>query len=379
MATEPRACRAEELPALVDLANRVFRGERSGDMAAEYPLVFDAENLVGMRIIQGTSGPVAHVGVCIREARVLGARFRVASIGAVCTDPGHRGGGLASALMEDARRYALGHGASLMLISGGRGLYHRLGYVTIGRFHRYRLDAERLHGLRVPGVEVAGHRPEELPQIAALYQLEPIRFVRPAEDWERLLRAGMLMNAAADLLTVLQDGQLVAYVGVQRPSSDGRPEERVIRIQELAGARQAIVAALPSLLERYGASGISLTVQPTNQEFSFEARRHGWTAATAAFPGTVGVIDPAGLLEALQPLLAERGAADVRIEATEAGVRFALGGDSLEVGAPGPLAALLFGGETEEAQAAPRARGRLAERLDALLPLPLLWYGYNYV
>jgi hypothetical protein len=120
-------------------------------------------------------------------------------------------------------------------------------------------------------------------------------------------------------------------------------------------------------------------VQPTNQEFSFEARRHGWTAATAAFPGTVGVIDPAGLLEALQPLLAERGAADVRIEATEAGVRFALGGDSLEVGAPGPLAALLFGGETEEAQAAPRARGRLAERLDALLPLPLLWYGYNYV
>jgi predicted N-acetyltransferase YhbS len=204
MATEPRACRAEELPALVDLANRVFRGERSGDMAAEYPLVFDAENLEGMRIIPGTSGPVGHVGVCIREARVLGARFRVASIGAVCTDPGHRGGGLASALMEDARRYALGHGASLMLISGGRGLYHRLGYVTIGRFHRYRLDAERLHGLRVPGVEVAGHRPEELPQIAALYQLEPIRFVRPAEDWERLLRAGMLMNAAADLLTVLQ-------------------------------------------------------------------------------------------------------------------------------------------------------------------------------
>src|SRR5436305_682298 len=133
---ETRACRAEELEALAALVNRVFRAG-DGDMRAHYPLLFGPENLAGLRIVPGEPGPLALVGVCVREATLLGARLRVASIGSVCTDPDHRGQGLASTLMADAARHARGMGAALLLISGGRGLYHRLGYVTVGRFDRY--------------------------------------------------------------------------------------------------------------------------------------------------------------------------------------------------------------------------------------------------
>jgi predicted N-acetyltransferase YhbS len=380
MGMEPRACRAEELPALVRLANAVFRSGGSGDMAAEYPLVFDCENLDGLRIISDQRGPVAHVGVCIRDAHLLGARLRVASIGAVCTDPAHRGQGLASVLMSDARRFARDRGASLMLISGGRGLYHRLGYVTVGRFLRYRMDSSQLNGAESPEVELGSQRMEEIPRLAGLYQNEPVRFLRSGADWRRLLQAAMLMNAAADLVTIHHDGRLIAYVGAQRPNSDAPAADRVVRVQEMAGARRAIIAALPLLLRRYDASAVTLAVQPTDFEFAFAAKQHDWTPTVVAFPGTLGVIDPPAFMGAIQPLLDERSATvGLTIHATEEGAVFTLGAQRYEVAAPGPLAALLFGGETEEAQSLPRCEGRLAQVLCSLFPLPLLWYGYNYV
>src|SRR5437763_11706480 len=113
MAIEIRGCRAEEMSAVAALASRVFRSD-GGDMGADYPLMFASDNRDGQRIAVDRGVPVAHVGVCIRDAVLLGAPLRVASIGAVCTDPEYRGQGLASALMADAQQFARERGASLM-------------------------------------------------------------------------------------------------------------------------------------------------------------------------------------------------------------------------------------------------------------------------
>src|SRR6478672_3282938 len=86
---------------LVSLANRVFRSS-GGDMGQEYPLVFDPTAPEGMRVIAEDGKLVSHVGICIRDASLLGTPLRIASIGAVCTDPAYRGRQFASSLMEDA-------------------------------------------------------------------------------------------------------------------------------------------------------------------------------------------------------------------------------------------------------------------------------------
>ena len=80
-------------------------------------------------------------------------------------------------------------------------------------------------------------------------------------------------------------------------------------------------------------------------------------------------------------MIVERAAAAawMRVSATEDEATFALGGEQYHVSAPGPLAALLFGGDTEEARAIPPCSGALGELLRAVFPLPLLWQGYNYV
>src|SRR5205085_1329432 len=123
------------LPEVVRLANQVFR-PRGGDMAAEYPLEFNVANCDQLRVIEVDGRLLSHVGLSIRDAFIGGSALRVASVGGVCTAPEHRGQGFASALMADAAQHARSCGAQLMLISGGRGLYHRLGYVTVGEFRR---------------------------------------------------------------------------------------------------------------------------------------------------------------------------------------------------------------------------------------------------
>src|SRR5205085_12236425 len=122
------------------------------------------------------------------------------------------------------------HGASLMLISGGRGLYHRLGYVEVGRFVVYRAPAGPLPvGLQIRKMEAA-----DLDALIALHQREPVRFIRPREDWVAPPDAGMLMNEPAEIRVVEHTGQAVhgAYLGV-RAVGDGSPPA----VLEFAGSR----------------------------------------------------------------------------------------------------------------------------------------------
>jgi len=212
MSGKPRACRPEELPELVRLANEVFR-PRGGNMQAEYPLVFQPENCPNLRVVDVDGRLVSHVGLSIRDAFIDGVSLRVASVGAVCTAEDQRGQGFASALMADAAEYSRAQGAQLMLISGGRGLYHRLGYVTVGEFRRVVVQADDARSTEgADGVTVSPFQPADMDAVMAIHRNERVRFVRPAADWERLLQAGMLMNRVATLLVARQDGEPVAYL-----------------------------------------------------------------------------------------------------------------------------------------------------------------------
>jgi predicted N-acetyltransferase YhbS len=378
MGVEIRACRDGELAAVTALASRVFCND-DGDMGADYPLLFAPENQDGLQLAVDRGVPVAHVGVCIRDAVILGAPLRVAGIGAVCTDPEYRGRGLASTLMEEARRYARDRGASLMLISGGRGLYHRLGYVTVGRFDRYQWTAAQLQPLRRPEIELSPYAEADLPEVAALHQREPIRFLRPAADWRKLLNAGLLMNRPSQLWLVRQEGHLAAYIGVLTPPPASSASRPAVRIHEFGGSKTALAAALPVLLDRWGLTEAILVTQAGDIEFSSVAGRHGWRPQTIPFPGTLGVIDASTLISSVGPVLAERAPAEYEIEAAGDAMTLSADGERYRIEGAGSLAALLFGGDTDEARAIPPADGRVRQLLERLFPIPLLWQGYNYV
>ncbi len=364
-------CKPTELFQLVELANRVFRAKRPGDMGSEYPLVFEGQNVENLRVARYGDRLVAHVGICLREAHLLGAPVRVASIGAVATDPDHRGRGLASRLMADARRQAIEHGASLMLISGDRGLYHRLGYVEVGLFQQYRVPA----GPAEPGYSVDEYQDDDLPALIALYQSEPVRFFRPASDWHKLVAAGMLMNQPADIRVIRHGNAIVGYAGIQRPQSGAE----AARVREVAGSRSALAAVLPGLAAQYGAEAAEVVVWGSDAEWRAHAALRGWEWSPAPFPGTVGIIDPERFLAAVRPLVGERAGDTLQLEAVGEGARLTAGGQSFVLETMGQLTALVFGGDTDAARSVPLLPDRVRQAVDTVFPLPLLWYGYNYV
>jgi hypothetical protein len=232
-----------------------------------------------------------------------------------------------------------------------------------------------------PKLTVSPFEVGDLEAVIGLHRGERVRFVRPAADWEVLLRAGMLMNQEAALLVVRQGGEPVAYLAVQRPTRNAEGRLQPARVRELAGSRWAIAEALGPAAALLGAEAIDVVTLASDREWTAIARARGWELAPVGFPGTLGILDPPAFFERLGMVIEEQLGEDtpLRIDALPQSVRFELGSQRYEVGAPGLLAALVFGGETEEARAIPPLTGELGRVLAKLFPMPLLWYGYNYV
>lgn len=83
-------------------------------------------------VLQVRSGDdlLAHLDLYVRSIGVGTREVLVAAIGQVCTDPAHRGLGLASALVRTAHRVALERGLEWAALFGVSTLYGRIGYRT---------------------------------------------------------------------------------------------------------------------------------------------------------------------------------------------------------------------------------------------------------
>jgi len=187
------------------------------------------------------------------------------------------------------------------------------------------------------------------------------------------------MNSPAELWVARQQEVAVAYLSgsVAASRQAGVPTE--LQIREFGGSRLAVAAALASLLRSTGTESAALVTPAGDPEFSVLARQHGWRPRSIPFPGTIGVIDPSALFHSLRPVLDERAETGLTISASGDRTTFSAEREEYTVEAPGPLAALVFGGDTPEAADLPPAPPRIEARLRQLFPLPLLWQGYNYV
>ncbi len=125
----PRLVRREELDDLADLAAVSFGGvvrPRRGRRRRR------VEARSGSYVIARDGKPVSHIRVVYNVLSLNGCRLKIASIGGVCTHPDYRGQGIASTLLDHCVQVAADAGASLLLISGERGLYRRAGVAGLG-------------------------------------------------------------------------------------------------------------------------------------------------------------------------------------------------------------------------------------------------------
>jgi predicted N-acetyltransferase YhbS len=380
--TGPRGARAQEIPAVVRLANTVFRADGETSMGEEYPLLYAPENSRNLRLFLDGGTPVSLVGMLEREVSLLGTRHRCCEIGSVCTHPDYREDGLATRLLKDARRRAVEHGCDMFLISGGRGLYCRLGYVDVGGYVRITVDTDDLP--RGAGVRNRPRADADLPALVDLHSAEPVRFVRPPEDFRTLLEGECTLNGRAETRLILTgDARPVAYVMFRPPGSRG-VEENELCIDELAGSRLAVAHALPPLFDEFDLDRLHIEALSSDHELAYIAATHGWDVQPQGFHGTVGIIDPDRFWQSIVSLVHERlgeEANDLALDTDGRQVNLNFGSEKTPaLNMPGFTRLVFLPEHKREAVDPALSQDSPLKRILArLFPLPLVSYGLNYV
>ena len=346
-------------------------------MEEQYPLLFAQENFDHLFVMVDEGVVVSHVGALTRDISVLGCRMSAMSIGAVATYESHRGQGLATRLMEAAIRKAIDLDAVLMPISGGRGLYTRLGAKRIGRYALYAIPRDVLPAgiTDVRRAEIA-----DLPELTRLYAEEPSRYVRSSADFGTAADAEWICDHDGETVVIREEGRVSSYAGVQKSRSVRDDELSRARLAEIAGSRSALLRALPALYDRYGVDCIEIMTTESDRELASLLRPHGVTATLQGFTGTVLVLQPERLLSAFEDYIRDVAGPDTLAwDVSAKSVTFRCDGREQMVASCdlGPLVFGVVAPDADPLEAIPP--GPVRSALKSVFPLQLPWYGFNFV
>ncbi len=384
----PRRLRMDEVVASEKLMRLCFGARELEDEAgvlARYVPPQDG----GMRVIAHAGQLVAQIDTFFDRIRVFDGEIRAGSVGGVGTHPEYRGQRLAGRLLEYCAEELVEGGANLLLISGGRGLYTRLGNVPHGHFLSFAVDPPQDERRAAAGVVVRRATPADALTWSRLYAAEPVRFARTYADFaEALEDPPGNTYVYADRWLIERDGETAAYLCLGSPWHE-ELAAGIRHVGEYAGSRQALVAALGTLFAVGGVRELTWPVAWQESELIRLLRAHGYQGEPMPLHGhTFRILNLPGLMADLRPLLKARLPADLlhglRFEQSGPRLgglgadRYALarGADRIELDGAA-MTRMVMGsadGEGEPVQ----LPGALAEIVPALFPLPSFLPGLNY-
>ena len=387
----PRGTKPGEFDEVTELVNLVFHGGRPDPptMKDSYPMLFSNWNLPNLRIILEDDKVVSHIGVSQREISVCSCRTKVGGLGSVCTHPDYRERGFATMLLEDTIKMLYAEGATVMIISGGRGLYQRAGCRSVGKRYNFNITRSELDKFpSAPGnIEIVSYQEaEHLKDFAEIQQREVIRFLRPVDDFKAMLDVTVLRREIGqgrdDALVVQRGGKCFAYlvmnIGKKRDS-----EELICRIYEYAGSRLAIMSAIKILFAKHNFNELSVGALPQDTEFLYMLEALGLEPAVGALAGTMRIINFAGLMADFTPYLQQRlgrqTAKSLQFKTDDSKHLFQMGTEQFITESEADLVQLILGTPDDAELKIMPSEGKLAEILREVLPLPFVWPGLNYV
>lgn len=361
----PRPPRPEEMEELHRLAALCFGFHPPTPRTSKRPPKVPA----GARIIALDGRPVSTISMSYSRLSLEGANVKAVSFGGVCTHPDHRGRGIASRLLRACMSEAAAK-AALLIISGERGLYRRVHAVPGGPVWWATVrPGDVPTGPGAVTIRRAGA--EDWSAVARLYQAEPVRFVRTAQDYARHLHHGHHR-----VWLVEQDSRPVAYLCLAHVW--GRVPRTVRALGEYAGSRAALLDSLELLFSTGSVTELRVAFPQHDEEFTYLCRTRGLALRPGTIPDhTIRILNLPGLMRGLRPYaLARLSPAEVRglrFAQTELACQFAFGDECQEMDLS-QAGRLVLGGP-----GAPNVKGKLGEVLGRILPVPMPLPGLNYV
>lgn len=386
----PRLIRSEELPASRRLSSICFGGGDEGNFETEEtPIRYKKPRREGLYVITHRGIPVSQIHTFHFQIRLYDGILRVGSIGGVCTHPDHREKGLAGRLLAFCTDTLAEEGARLMLISGGRGLYTRLGCVPAGKFYSIILRPENTSSPPQDlTIQLATSAHAAL--CSRLYHTEAVHFVRQTSRFaQRLSSPGHYIHSEAWIISRL--GRPVAYLLLGIPWEYlHQPAAGVRHVREYAGSRTALVSALGLIMSQSNLQEIHFPVAWQDEDLLQLLQGIGLSGTPEPLAEhTMRIINFPGLMADLRPYLQARldqrlrrglrfEQTGPRLSATQEDRQSIIRGqDRLDLSGSA-MTRLVMGVPGEGEVSSANLPGGLAEVVSALFPLPSFLPGLNY-
>lgn len=371
---------ADELNEAAKLADRVFRDHEQVSMGQAFPLVFSPA--LGQSFGAFEDGKlVAFIGLVPWLVNAGGARLKVYALGAVCTDPDYRGKGYAGTILDMVKEHIRKAGASLLLVSGDRGLYTRNHCYHYGSFNRYTFLPENGEAIAAQNTaySVREFASSDWYTLHELAESRPVRYEQGLSELAQLIHSQAVASIYKQehrTLIAEKDGKPVAFAVLSIPVR--YQTSAASQAAEWAGDASAVAAIFADAMKRYSLEKLDITVpwqeaqlQQALLDTPFQAGRNN---------GTVFISDPQLLLEQLTPywngaIDTQRG--ELRVTTGENGqFTLHLGPDAIVL-TPQELVSVMFDVEPKLAE---QPTAEIQERLAALFPIPFPYAnGLNFV
>ncbi len=342
----------------------------------------DGDATVSMDILLDGE-PISHVGIREKEIVVYGCRTIIGCIGGVATKPKYRNRGLATRLMESSIRRIDEDAGDVMYVSGGRGLYRRLGCVDAGAVYEFTVKRAECATLTVPKIELCPYQEEDIVKIVSAYQKGTVRFHRSLEDFKRVLCNGhpVPLWMTPDVLIMQHEDEFLGYLCIQESKKKEGHEPGHGYISEYAGDRRAVISAIPKLFERYDFIDLRFWVVFHDTAFIRMLYEYGFECTRRNLRGhTFKIINFPRLMRRFRPYLEERVGLDVAdaLEFTQKDDNFTIRLGDEEFSTDGrALALIVFGSYDGRERELMPTEGRIAKAFDAMFPLPFIWPGLD--
>jgi GNAT superfamily N-acetyltransferase len=244
-----RLLTAGEMEEAIRLADGTFRGDDRPSLSDSSPNVFSKS--LGQAAGGFADGRlVSFAGLVPSVVRIGAARLHVYSYGAVCTHPDYRGKGLASSILDFAKRHIRRADASLLLVSGGRSLYTNAGCYPFGMFRRFTLLPEHTPHLakrESSGISCRTADAADWFRLGDMSAAKPVHYEQSVWDMALLHQARAVPSMQRlDQVTIIaeKEGEAVAFcvLGLRRIGEE--PGKRSDSVIEWGGRAEDVCSLL---------------------------------------------------------------------------------------------------------------------------------------
>ena len=302
---EIRQLRADEFEQAILLADKTFRDQEHISMGQAFPHVFSTELGQSFGAFDGEN-LVGFMGLVPTPLKVGASTLSVFSLGSVCTHEDYRQQGISTMILKEIYRYINEAAASLLLVSGDRGMYMRNQCYHFGKVNKYTFN--KLHSTKAGNeMEMRQGQSSDIFEIDRIRRKSEVRYDSSIWEWQVLLEAGAfpsIFKMKQALYVASKNGVMEGYVVMGIPTNESTREQAIVT--EWGGDSEVVYEIFHNLLAQEIVQEIELTI-PWHEKLCEELSELPFEEQM--YSGTIHIVNATRLLEQLMPYLREKNEA----------------------------------------------------------------------